>query len=84
MIAGMSDDNAKKLVRKREGRMVAGVCAGLAAYFGVDVNLVRLLFGVFTIVWGLGALVYVVAWAVVPEEGEPDSIAEAFVNKHKQ
>lgn len=64
--------------------MVAGVCAGLAAYFKVDANLVRLLFGVFTIIWGLGALVYVVAWAVVPEEGESESITEAFVNKHKQ
>jgi phage shock protein C len=84
MIVTMSEDNGKKLVRLREGRMVAGVCAGLAAYFKVDANLVRLLFGVFTIIWGLGALVYVVAWAVVPEEGESDSIAEAFVNKHKQ
>jgi phage shock protein C len=84
MITRMSDDNGKKLVRKREGRMVAGVCAGLAAYFGIDANLIRLIFGVTTIVWGLGALVYVVAWAVVPEEGESDSIAEAFVNKHKQ
>jgi phage shock protein PspC (stress-responsive transcriptional regulator) len=84
MIVAMSEDNGKQLVRLREGRMVAGVCAGLAAYFKVDTNLVRLLFGVFTIIWGLGALVYVVAWAVVPEEGESDSIAEAFVNKHKQ
>jgi phage shock protein C len=84
MIIPMSEDNGKKLVRRREGRMVAGVCTGFAAYFGVDVNLVRLLFGVFTILWGLGALVYVVAWAVVPEDGEQDSIAEAFVNKHKQ
>jgi phage shock protein C len=79
----MSDDNGKKLLRKREGRMIAGVCAGLAEYFGIDVNLVRLLFGVFVILWGLGALVYVVAWAVVPEEGENSSIAEAFINKNK-
>ena len=83
----MSESNSnagKKLVRRREGRMVAGVCAGLAAYFGIDVNLVRLIFGVFTIFYGLGALVYVIAWAVLPEEGESDSIAGNFVNKQRE
>ncbi|MGD0556063.1 MAG: PspC domain-containing protein [Streptosporangiaceae bacterium] len=83
----MSESNSntgKKLVRRREGRLVAGVCAGLASYFGLDVNLVRLLFGVFTIFYGLGVLVYVIAWAVVPEEGESDSIVEAFINKGRQ
>jgi phage shock protein C len=79
-----NSDPGKKLVRRREGRMVAGVCTGLASYFGLDVNLVRLLFGVFTIFYGLGALVYVIAWAVVPEEGEDSSIAESLVNKRRQ
>ena len=50
---------------------MAGVCVGLAGYFGVDVNLIRLGFGVFTVFWGLGALVYGLAWAMLPEEGEP-------------
>ena len=49
--------------------MLAGVCAGLAAHFGIDVTLVRLGFAVFTIFWGLGALIYLIAWAVIPEEG---------------
>ena len=82
----MSESNGsggKRLVRRREGRMAFGVCAGLASYFGVDVNLVRVVFGIFTFIWGLGALVYVVAWAVVPEEDEDTSIAEAFVNKQR-
>ena len=85
MIAGMSENNGssggKRLLRLRDGRMVAGVCVGLAAYFGIDVNLVRLAFGVFTIFYGLGALVYLIAWAVLPEEGEGDSILEGFVKK---
>ena len=63
--------------------MVAGVCTGLASYFGVDINLVRLAFGIFTFFWGIGALAYVIAWAVVPEEDEDSSIAEAFVNKQR-
>ena len=32
----------KRLERPREGRMVAGVCAGIAGYFGLDVSLVRI------------------------------------------
>ena len=60
---------------------MAGVCVGLADYFGVDVNLVRLGFGVFTVFWGLGLLVYGLAWVVVPEEGETSSILESFVGR---
>lgn len=80
----MSENNGnggKRLVRLRDSRMVAGVCVGLAAYFGIDVNLVRLGFGVFTVFYGLGVLVYLVAWAVLPEEGEGKSILESFLSK---
>ena len=71
----------KRLLRPRDGRMAAGVCAGLAAYFGVDVNLVRLGFGVLTVFYGLGILVYLIAWAILPEEGEDNSILESFVHR---
>ena len=84
MIAGMSENNGsggKRLLRPRNGRMAAGVCAGLAAYFGVDVNLVRLGFGVLTVFYGLGILVYLIAWAILPEEDEDNSILESFVNR---
>lgn len=36
-------NGTKILVRTRQGRMIAGVCAGVADYFGVDVTLVRVL-----------------------------------------
>ena len=42
----MNDISRKKLERKRDGRMLAGVCAGVAEYFGVDVNVVRLVFAI--------------------------------------
>jgi phage shock protein C len=71
----------KRLLRPRDGRMAAGVCAGLAAYFGVDVNLVRLGFGVLTVFYGLGILGYLIAWTVLPEEGADRSILESFVNR---
>ena len=81
MITDMGENNGgggKRLLRPREGRLVAGVCAGLANYFGVDVNLVRLGFGVFTVFWGLGALIYGLGWLVLPEDGETGSILESL------
>jgi phage shock protein PspC (stress-responsive transcriptional regulator) len=85
MITDMSEDNGssggKRLLRIRQGRIVAGVCAGLGAYFRVDVNLVRLAFGVLSVFYGIGILLYLIAWLILPEEGEDGSIVESFVSK---
>jgi phage shock protein PspC (stress-responsive transcriptional regulator) len=82
----MSDVNGSKmLVRTRDGRVVAGVCSGLGEYFGFDANLIRLILAlvcVFTV--GFGVLAYLVAWVVIPEEGEKESIAESLVNKNRR
>ena len=76
-------NGSKQLIRPREGRMVAGVCAGLGDYFGLDANLVRLIFAALSIFGGAGVLVYLVAWLVVPEEGEDKSIADSYLNKKR-
>jgi phage shock protein C len=85
MITDMDENNGgggkRLLSRPREGRLAAGVCIGLANYLGVDVNLVRLGFGVFTVFWGLGALIYALAWLVLPAEGETGSILGSLVGK---
>jgi phage shock protein C len=88
MIIAMSDNNnisggGSRLIRPRDGRMVAGVCAALAVYFKIDANLVRLGFGLLLLIWGLGALLYFLAWAIIPEEGEDQSIVETFITKAK-
>jgi len=86
MIKDMNENSGsggKRLLRLRDGRMVAGVSAGLAGYFGWDVNLVRLAFGVFAVFYGLGALLYVLAWLILPEEGEDGSILESFISRHR-
>ena len=77
MMAGMSNVNGNKmLVRTRDGRIVAGVCSGLAEYFGIDANLIRAILAVVTVFSaGFGALAYLAAWVVIPEEGEKTSIA---------
>jgi phage shock protein PspC (stress-responsive transcriptional regulator) len=74
---------SKTLERKRDGRMLAGVCVGIGDYLGIDANVVRLIFAVASFFGFLGVLVYLVAWAVVPEEGEKESIVEQLVNKNQ-
>jgi len=68
----MTDTNGNKvLVRSRDDRMLAGVCAGLADYFGVDVTLVRVIWAVVSVLTsGLGVLAYLAAWAIIPDEGQ--------------
>jgi phage shock protein C len=76
--------NGKVLVRNRDNRIIAGVCAGLADYLGMDVNVVRLLVAVVTVFTaGTAILAYLVAWAVIPEEGQKSSIAEDLINKNR-
>jgi phage shock protein C len=75
-----SGNETKVLVRSRKGRMVAGVCAGLADYFGMDVTLVRVIVAVVAVITGgLGVLAYLAAWAIIPDEGEKTSIADNLV-----
>lgn len=74
---------SKVLVRSREGRMLAGVCAGVANFLGVDVTLVRVIVAVVALITGgAGVLAYLVAWALIPQEGDKTSIAEDFVSKN--
>jgi phage shock protein C len=76
-------NGTKVLVRSRTGRMIAGVCAGVADYFGVDVTLVRVIVAVVSAVTGgVGVLAYLAAWALIPQEGETASIAENMVSKN--
>jgi phage shock protein PspC (stress-responsive transcriptional regulator) len=61
------EQSRKRLVRRTDNKMIGGVCAGVADYFGLDPTLVRVL-TVVGAVLGLGSVVvaYVVAWAVMP------------------
>ena len=67
------------LYRPHEGRMLFGVCAGVADYLNVDVNVVRIVFAVLTVIGGAGIPVYLAGWLLVPEEGAEQSIASEFI-----
>lgn len=59
-----------QLARSTNDRMFAGVCGGLARYFGIDSTLVRLVF-VLAVLSGLSPLIYVILWVVMPQEALP-------------
>ena len=72
----------KRLIRPRNGRMVAGVCVAIADYLGIDATVVRLIFLALTLITaGVGALTYLAGWVIIPEEGEDSSIAEKLIKK---
>jgi len=48
--------------------MLAGVCGGIAEHFDVDPNVVRIVFVLLTVFVGVGAVVYLAAWLLLPEE----------------
>jgi phage shock protein C len=58
----------KTLYRSTEDRKIAGVCGGLADYFSLDANLIRLAAVALIPAGGASLLVYIVAWAIVPEQ----------------
>lgn len=57
-----------KLYRIRKGKIIAGVCGGIAKYFGIDTKIVRLLCVALIAAYGSGLLVYIVFSLFVPKE----------------
>ncbi|HEV2071471.1 MAG TPA: PspC domain-containing protein [Acidimicrobiales bacterium] len=57
---------SRRLYRSRSHRLLAGVCGGLAEFFGLNSTLVRLGFVVFGLV-GVGEVVYLLLWLIVPK-----------------
>lgn len=66
---------SRTLSRPVHGRMLGGVAAGIARYLDVDVNVIRILFAVLTLIGGAAVPVYLAAWVLIPEDGADQSIA---------
>lgn len=59
----------RKLYLSDKDRMIAGVCGGLADYFGIDSTIVRILWALAVMVsYGTGFILYLVFWLIVPRE----------------
>lgn len=56
----------KRLYRNLADRRMGGVCSGLAAYFGTDTTLIRVLVLLLTLTGGVGFMAYLILWIVIP------------------
>jgi len=59
--------NDRRLTRSSRNRMIAGVCGGLAEYFGIDATLIRVIFVVLALMAGPGLLLYLALWVTLPK-----------------
>ena len=57
----------KRLAKSATDKKLAGVCGGIAEYFGVDSTIIRLVFALLVVGWGTGILAYIIAALVLPE-----------------
>ncbi|MDZ7370805.1 MAG: PspC domain-containing protein [candidate division KSB1 bacterium] len=73
----------KKLYRSSQDRMIGGVCAGIAEYFGVDATVIRLVWVVLTLMNGVGLLVYLLCMAMIPQK-ESSEITEKQEQKSSE
>lgn len=72
-------DGPKRLYQIREGAMVTGVCKGIAAFFDIDVTVVRVVFVILAVVTlGAWAVAYVIMAVVIPYADTPEDRAAAF------
>jgi signal transduction histidine kinase len=76
-------DAPPPLRRDTEHGLVAGVCAGLSNRLGIDPILLRVGFGATSLLGGTGLVLYVIAWALVPEEGERGTLMARIAGRRE-
>ncbi len=60
--------NMAKKLRRSKNKALGGVCSGLANYFDIDPIIVRLVWLLAVLMFGVGVIGYLVAWMVIPSE----------------
>lgn len=58
----------KRLYKCEEGKVICGVCGGLAKYFDVDPTIVRLIWAALTLVGFSGLIAYIIAALIIPQD----------------
>lgn len=87
------DRKVKKMYRNPDDKVLGGVSGGLAAYFGVDATIIRLLFVISIFIGGAGVIIYFILWIITPEaksltekmqmQGEPVTLSNIESNIKK-
>jgi signal transduction histidine kinase len=78
-VTSETDTSLRRLSRSSTDRLLGGVCGGLGRAIGIDPLVVRVALVALTVAGGTGALIYVLAWLLLPEDGTDRSLARAAV-----
>ena len=80
------NEQPKRLTLRTDDEMIAGVCSGLAAYFNIDVTLVRAVFLLLFLTGGWTLPLYIGLWLIMPEESErvPQTVDVYYDDKPKR
>ena len=79
--AGMNRPKDGSMVRPQDGRVIAGVALAVANRLGMSPGAVRLVWFIALFFGGIGLLLYIAGWVLIPEEGTTQSIAEGAVGR---
>ena len=63
-------ENPKKLYRSKK-KILAGVCGGIAEYLNMDPTIIRVIWVVLSLAYGVGILAYIVCWFLIPVNPNP-------------
>jgi phage shock protein C len=68
------DNKSRRLFRNPNDKVIGGVCSGLGSYFDIDPVIIRLIFATCFLIAGIGLMVYIVAWIVIPVPRTPEEM----------
>ncbi len=58
----------KRLTKSLGDKKIAGVCSGVAKYFGIDPTVVRIAWALLVLLFGVGIFLYLVCWLLMPDD----------------
>jgi phage shock protein PspC (stress-responsive transcriptional regulator) len=62
----VQENGIKRLYRSGKDKILGGVCGGIAEYLQADPVIIRLIWVIFSLVYGSGILAYIIAWIIIP------------------
>ncbi len=76
-------EQAKSLRRSSTKKVFGGVCGGIAERFDIDANIVRVIFVVLALVYGLGVAIYLAMWVIIPRSASVPGDEVAAVEEER-
>ena len=74
----------KHLYRSEKNRMIAGVAGGIAEYFQIDPTIVRIVFLLLFLAYGVALPVYIVSWIIIPKKSSLKKKSDEYVKENTQ